>query len=129
MGSSDGALIGPNGIKEPIEVKGSRCKKGKDNTVFVNDIRLDGTDWQHLFIVSRRRSPDKWTDYSEYGKCGFRLAYVKRRDLLRAAQASGRAHLAKVNATRLQEGLAGAVSLPGLGPGYLAGMVGKTRAL
>ncbi len=119
---------------EPIKVNGSRCKKGKDNAVFVNDIRLDGTDWQHLFIVSRWRNPDKWTDFSEYGKCGFRLAYAKRRHLLRAAQASGRAHLAQANARLapgwLQEGLAGAVCSLGLGlGGYLAGMVGKTRAL
>jgi hypothetical protein len=99
MGRSDGALIGPNGSKEPIEARRFRCKKGKDNTVTVNDIRLDGTDWQRLSIVSRRQNPDKRTDFSEHGRCGFRLAYAKRRHLLRAAQASGCAHLAQVNAT------------------------------
>ncbi len=99
MGKSDGALIGPNGQKQPIEIKGSHCKKEKKSTVFVKDIRLRGTDWQHLFIVSREQDPDLWTDVSEYGRCGLRLAYVKRRHLLRAMRESGRGHLAKVDAT------------------------------
>jgi hypothetical protein len=99
MGKSDGAFIGPNGHKEPIEIKGSRTKKGKRGTVYIKDIRLDGTDWQHLFIVSREQDPNSWTDVSNYQTCGFKLAYVKRKDLIRAAFESGRGLLTKVDAT------------------------------
>ena len=99
MGRSDGAIIGPQGRKEPIEIKGFRCKKGKRSTVYINDIRLNDTDWQHLFIVSRQKDPVRWTDVREYRECGFNLAYVKRRDLNRAVWASGRGLLTKVDAT------------------------------
>ena len=99
MGKSDGAFIGPHGHKEPIEIKGSRAKKGKKKTVFIKDIRLNGTDWQHLFIVSREQDPDRWTDVGKYETCGFKLAYVKRKDLIRAAFDSGRGLLTKVDAT------------------------------
>lgn len=99
MGKSDGAFICPNGRKEPIEIKGTHSKKEKKKSFFVKDIRLRGTDWQHLFIVCRERDPDIWTDVSEYGRIGLRLAYVKRQDLLRAMRESHRGHLAKVDAT------------------------------
>ena len=99
MGKSDGAFVGPDGRKQPIEIKGSHCKKGKKRTCFMRGIRLRGTNWQHLFIVCRERDPDLWTDISEYASCGLRLAYVKRRDLLRAMRESNRGHLAEVDAT------------------------------
>ena len=98
-GASDGCLILANGCKRPIEIKGTKTKKGKKETIFVNGIRLKGTDWQELFIVTRKEDPDLWTDFSEYPRRGVRLAHVSRAALLHAADIAGKGHLPMVNAT------------------------------
>ena len=99
MGKSDGAIINVRGSKEFIEVKGCRCKKGKNFTVTLKDIRLDGTNFKHLFGVARKRDPSDWTDVDEYGQCDFWLAHVTRENLIKAMQESGRSHMRKVDAT------------------------------
>ena len=99
VGKSDGAIINVRGSKEFIEVKGCRCKKGKNFTVTLKDIRLDGTNFKHLFGVARKRDPSDWTDVDEYGQCDFWLAHVTRENLIKAMQESGRSHMRKVDAT------------------------------
>ena len=78
MGKSDGAIINVRGSKELIEVKGCKCKKGKKFTVTLKDIRLDGTNFKHLFGVARKRDPSDWTDVDEYSQCYLWLAHVTR---------------------------------------------------
>ena len=99
MGKSDGAIINVRGSKELIEVKGCKCKKGKKFTVTLKDIRLDGTNFKHLFGVARKRDPSDWTDVDEYSQCDFWLAHVTRENLIKAMQKSGRSHMRKVDAT------------------------------
>ena len=99
MGKSDGAIINVRGSKEMIEVKGCKCKKGKKFTVTLKDIRLDGTNFKHLFGVARKRDPSDWIDVDEYGQCDFWLAHVTRENLIKAMQESGRSHMRKVDAT------------------------------
>ena len=99
LGTSDGCLVLSGGQLRPFEIKGTKCKKGKKDTVFVNGIRLKGTNWQDLFIVARKEDPDLWTDFSEYGRRGIWLAHVSRQNLLLAADANGKGHLPVVNAT------------------------------
>ena len=99
LGTSDAAIVDKSGNLVPIEIKGTKSKKGKRGTFFVNGIRLSGTDWKHLFIVARTEDPDIWTDVSEYGKRGFWLGHVTRRNLIRAAAASGRYELRTLDAT------------------------------
>ena len=99
LGKSDGAVVAADGTMIPIEIKGTRSKKGKIRTFQINSIRLTGTDWQHLFIVGREQDPDLWTDASELVRRGFWLGHVTRGDLLRAAWATGRGGLEEVHAT------------------------------
>ena len=86
-------------LKELIEVKGCKCKKGKKFTVTLKDIRLDGTNFKHLFGVARKRDPSDWTDVDEYSQCDFWLAHVTRENLIKAMQKSGRSHMRNVDAT------------------------------
>ena len=111
MGKSDGAIINSRGGKEQVEIKGCRCKKGKNMTVTLKDIRLHGTKFKHLFGVARKRDPTNWTSVDEYDACGFWLAYVTRENLIKAMQESGRGHLSTVDAT--------------ISPGYARGWLGK----
>lgn len=99
LGRSDGAIVAADGTMIPIEIKGTRSKKGKKRTFQISGIRLTGTDWQHLFIVGREEDPDLWTDASELARRGFWLGHVTRGDLLRAAWATGRGEQEELHAT------------------------------
>ena len=86
MGTSDGAVLGRGGAMEAVEVKGCRVRKGRRKIFRLSDIRVDGSDFEHLFAVVRTADPTDWTDVGEYSRCGFRLAHVRRRDLLTAME-------------------------------------------
>ena len=85
-GTSDGIIIGDH-CAEFLEIKGASRKKRygarsercQDQYSF--HIRLDKTNWKHLFLVCRPEepsTPEGWTCKEELARCGMVLGYVSR---------------------------------------------------
>jgi len=87
-GRNDGCVAQLNQV-EPIEVKGSICRKGKKSCFAFNKIRSHGVDWKHLFLVGRLQNPARWDNVADMDKIMY-LGYVERHAYDRALTRSGR---------------------------------------
>jgi hypothetical protein len=87
-GRNDGCVAKLNQV-EPIEVKGSICRKGKRNCFSFSKIRSHGADWKHLFLVGRLKNPTRWDTLAEIDHIMY-LGYVERDLYERALRRSGR---------------------------------------
>jgi hypothetical protein len=74
---------------EPIEIKGSICRKGKKSCFAFNKIRSYGVDWKHLFLVGRLKNPARWDSVADMDHIMY-LGYVERNVYDRALSRSGR---------------------------------------
>ena len=86
-GRDDGFIYS---LRQYLEIKGSRLKKGTANSYFFTKVRYQGTRWSHLFLVCRKKEPTGWATAAEYDECNFVLGYIKRKDYKRALKESGR---------------------------------------
>ena len=85
---SDGGFL-LEGSFQGIEIKGS-CRKGATHRTFTfKDIRLQGTHWEHLFLLGRAREPASWLHIRQVEACVW-LGYVSRADYITALDADGR---------------------------------------
>jgi hypothetical protein len=87
-GRNDGCVARPCQI-EPIEIKGSICRKGKTSCFAFNKIRSHGVDWKHLFLVGRLQNPARWDSVSDMDNIMY-LGYVERDAYDKALRRSGR---------------------------------------
>lgn len=97
-GTSDGRIRLPDGSHEDIEIKGSRAKSGKPNSFAFKAIRCAGTNWKHLFLVGRRREPQKWSDWADVGGA-IMLGHVTRSRYEAALDKAGLSRSAPKDAT------------------------------
>lgn len=87
-GRNDGCVV-TGGCIQPIEVKGSICRRGKKSCFAFNKIRSYGVDWKHLFLVGRLRNPCSWESLADMDHIMY-LGYVERDVYERALLRSGR---------------------------------------
>lgn len=88
-GRNDGCIVKSSLPVEPIEVKGSICRKGKKNCFSFSKIRCHGADWKHLFLVGRLQNPARWDRLADMDPVMY-LGYVERDMYETALLRSGR---------------------------------------
>lgn len=89
-GRNDGCVAKvANSQVEPLEIKGSICRKGKANCFAFNKIRSHGVDWKHLFLIGRLQNPARWDSVADMDHIMY-LGYVERHAYDRALSRSGR---------------------------------------
>mmetsp|Transcript_18285 Transcript_18285/g.43908 ORF Transcript_18285/g.43908 Transcript_18285/m.43908 type:complete len:562 (-) Transcript_18285:24-1709(-) len=88
-GGGDGCLVRNRGAVEPIEIKGCICRRGKRRAFSFRNIRCEGTDWKHLFLLGRLKNPISWERCSDLEGCVW-VGHVGRAAYEEALLASGR---------------------------------------